>query len=105
MRANISRDNSAVRIPQTPREEPATTSIHSIHQDGEKIDNFGHNLEYPSDLVSTNYFYWRRFFPELEEIYANQAIILEEANNIHKVEICTMQFISLANLVYLVYSY
>ncbi len=52
--------------------------------DGE-VDSYGHSLVYPADLVSTNYFYWRRFFPELEEIFSNQAAILEEANNIHKV--------------------
>lgn len=77
------RNNSAMLIPQTPRDEPRDNS--KSEEEKDTVDKFGHRLTYPEDLVSTNYFYWRRFFPELEELYANQAAILEEANNIHKV--------------------
>ena len=79
MSTSFSRENSARLIPQTPRGTP----WESDEVKGE-TDEFGRSLAYPSDLVSTNYFYWRRFYPELEEICANQAAILEEANNIHK---------------------
>lgn len=83
MSTSFSRENSARLIPQTPRGTP----WESDEVKGE-TDEFGRSLTYPSDLVSTNYFYWRRFYPELEEICANQAAILEEANNIHKVTEC-----------------
>lgn len=44
-----------------------------------------YSQEYPPNLTSENFFYWRSIFPELELLFDNQAAIYEEARNIPQV--------------------
>jgi hypothetical protein len=48
-------------------------------------NTLGYSTEYPDDIVSTNFFFWRDYYPELEEIYLNQEAIIQEAKTIPQV--------------------
>lgn len=94
--SNVGRSSSSSKLhreeskKQLPSEEHQQTE-NPMSEEGKQFisgathDEFGHSLEYPPDLPSRNFFYWKNLYPELEYMFDNLEVIREEANNIPQV--------------------
>lgn len=85
--SKLHREESKKQLPPEEQQQAENPMLEEGKQStsGGTHDEFGHSLEYPPDLPSHNFFYWKNLYPELEYMFDNLEVLREEANNIPQV--------------------